>query len=409
MFRHALRLVWNRRRANRLVVIEIAAAFVVTFMLIALAARAWSNYQRPLGFAYADVWRVPVVNENEVQSGPGALRAREIDDILDALRALPGIDAAHSIGVTPFLGQSRLSGYGRDENSLVNTMENTLSADALASLGVRVIEGRPFGPEDEGQGYAAVLVNRTFVERAFGNESPLGKRVNFWPEEFMARLPADVAEEMRREVRVVGIIDDFRQHGDLAEQTPYAIRNWQPGAYTSSDLFVKVAPGTSRSFEERIIATVAAVAPGWRASVTPWEELRENALREGLLPLKIGATLGAFLLAMVVLGLIGIVWQDVVRRTQEIGLRRAAGASAPRVRRQIVIEMLVVGLFGAAIGMAIAVQFPLLEIVPEIDWASAAPALAAAAALILGLAAAAALYPAWLASRREPADALRYE
>jgi putative ABC transport system permease protein len=127
------------------------------------------------------------------------------------------------------------------------------------------------------------------------------------------------------------------------------------------------------------------------------------------LPLRIGATLGAFLLAMVVLGLIGIVWQDVVRRTQEIGLRRAAGASARSVRRQIVLEVLVVGLFGIAIGAVVAVQFPLLEFVRQIDWTSAPPALAAAAALILGLAALAALYPAWLASRREPADALRYE
>ena len=112
---------------------------------------------------------------------------------------------------------------------------------------------------------------------------------------------------------------------------------------------------------------------------------------------------------MVVLGLIGIVWQDVVRRTQEIGLRRTAGASAARVRRQLVVEVLVVGLFGIAIGTAVAVQFPLLELVAQIDWASAAPALALSAAAILVLAGLAAFYPAWLASRREPADALRYE
>jgi len=215
-------------------------------------------------------------------------------------------------------------------------------------------------------------------------------------------------QEAAREVRAVGIIEDFRQHGEFSDEMPYAILLAEPDD-TFSDLFVKVAPGTDRSYEEQIVATVKAVAPDYSATVTPWDELRVERHLETLLPLRIGATLAVFLLAMVALGLIGIVWQDVVRRTQEIGLRRAAGASAPRVRRQIVLEMLVVGLFGVAIGTLVAVQFPLLEIVEQIDWATGPPAIALSAAMILLLATLAALYPAWLASRREPADALRYE
>ncbi len=45
MFEHALKLIWNRRRANLLVIVEVAAAFVVVFVVVALALRAWSNYQ----------------------------------------------------------------------------------------------------------------------------------------------------------------------------------------------------------------------------------------------------------------------------------------------------------------------------------------------------------------------------
>src|SRR5690606_41666439 len=123
---------------------------------------------------------------------------------------------------------------------------------------------------------------------------------------------------------------------------------------------------------------------------------------------KVGAALAAFVLAMVALGLIGIVWQDVVWRTQEIGVRRAAGANAARVRGQIVLESLVIGLFGIAIGAVLAVQLPLFEI-GQIDWSATVPGLVLAAVVICALTAGAALYPAWLASRSEPADALRYE
>jgi putative ABC transport system permease protein len=129
-----------------------------------------------------------------------------------------------------------------------------------------------------------------------------------------------------------------------------------------------------------------------------------------LVALNAGATLAAFFIALVVMGLIGVLWQDVVRRTQEIGLRRALGASAASVRRQIQLETLVIGAFGILIGGVIAIQFPLLElIVPFIDWASSIPALALSAVAILILVLLSALYPSWLASRREPADALRYE
>jgi putative ABC transport system permease protein len=172
---------------------------------------------------------------------------------------------------------------------------------------------------------------------------------------------------------------------------------------------LKVAPGTDAGFEEDIVAAIASVAPGWVAEVTPWTQLREDRHRTTLLPLKVAATLAAFFIALVVMGLIGVLWQDVVRRTQEIGLRRALGAGAGAVRRQIQLEMLVIGAFGILIGVVVAIQFPLLALVERIDWASAVPGLALAAALILALVALGALYPSWLASRREPADALRYE
>ena len=410
MFEQALKLVWNRRHANRLVVVEVAAAFVVVFVLLALSLHAWNNYRRPLGFVYENIWRVELTTEDRA-GGPGVPRqpTRETsDDVLAALRQLPRVEAAHVMTYAPFVDRSGSRGLGRDESNAIRTYFNVVTAGALEALDVRVVEGRSFGPGDEAEDYTPVVVNRTFVERAFGADSAIGRRINFISTELLSRMPPDVARALNRELRVVGIIDDFRQQGEFAETLPYAIILSQPND-ESMDLFVKVAPGTDRSFEAQIVATVEAIAPAWRATVTPWEELRATAHRQTLLPLRIGATLGAFLLAMVVLGLIGIVWQDVVRRTQEIGLRRAAGASAARVRRLLVLEMLVVGLFGIAVGMVVAVQFPLLELVAQIDWASAAPALVLSAVVILVLASLAAFYPAWLASRREPADALRYE
>jgi putative ABC transport system permease protein len=410
MLSHILRLIWNRRRANLLVIIEIATAFLVTFVVLALSLHAWGNYQRPLGFTYEDIWRVQVNDEahGSVLGGSSPALRKAIEDIRAAIRGIPGVVGADSIEITPFLGAADEPALGR-EGAAVMTMQNTLSAAAVADLGVHVNQGRSFGPEDEGQDYRAALVNRDFVDMAFGGESPLGRRINFLTPEELSRMAPEDARKMSREIRPIGVIDDFRQDGEFEEKMPYVILLEEPDGNAFNDLLVKVAPGTGRRLEERVVAAVREAAAGFNATVTPWREIRASRHVAVLLPLRIGATLAAFLLAMVALGLIGIVWQDVVRRTHEMGVRRAAGASAGAVRAQVLLEVLVTGGAGIVIGGFAALQIPLLSIVPQIDWAAALPALALSAVLVLAVAAEAALYPALVASGRQPADAIRYE
>jgi putative ABC transport system permease protein len=411
---HILRLIWNRRRANWLVAAEVAAAFLVLFVVFALSLNAWNNYRRPLGFAYENIWRVSVTNDG-LGADPHMLQKEtraSRDQILAAIRLLPGVAGAHSIVGTPFTGLWSIGLLG-PPGRMVFVKQNWLSAAGLGDLGVRVVEGRMFGPEDEGQEYHAALVNRYFVDHVLSSgRSPIGQRINFFPPQdpkAIAHLSPEEIHEAGREIRVVGVIDDFRQDGEFAEGMPYVILREEPVGYVPTDLFVKVAPGTDRRLEEQIVTTVRTAASGYTAAITPWEELRDANHVYALLPFRIGATLAVFLLAMVALGLIGIVWQDVVRRTQEIGVRRAAGASTGAVRSQILLEVLVIGCAGILIGSLLAIQVPLLSIVKQVDWPVTIPALGLSALVILLIAAGAALYPALLASRREPALALRYE
>jgi putative ABC transport system permease protein len=419
MISHVLKLIWNRRRGNRLVVVEIAAAFVVTFVLAALAVNLWSNYQRPLGFVYESIWSVTATHTTA--SGFAALSREShsdtLADILAALRALPRTEAVEPIQTPPFILSARLQSYTTERDAQISARINQTTANGLRMLGVTLVDGRIFSPEDEGQNYRAVLVNRTFVERVFGpGQDVVGRRIEQAPLILpgMPQPTEEVVAQWRqglREERIVGVIDDFRQWGEFADSHPVLITRHESADEQglSFSLMLEVASGTDAGFEEDIVRAVESVAPGWVAEVTPWAQLREDRHRMTLLPLKVAATLAAFFIALVVMGLIGVLWQDVVRRTQEIGLRRALGAGAGAVRRQIQLEMLVVGAFGVLIGVAVAIQFPLLMLVERIDWASGIPGLALAAALILALVALGALYPSWLASRREPADALRYE
>ncbi|RZK53896.1 MAG: hypothetical protein EOO59_11965, partial [Hymenobacter sp.] len=58
MIRHVLTLMWNRRRANALLILEIFLAFLVLFAVGTIGSSLWKNYREPLGFRYDNVWQV---------------------------------------------------------------------------------------------------------------------------------------------------------------------------------------------------------------------------------------------------------------------------------------------------------------------------------------------------------------
>jgi putative ABC transport system permease protein len=406
MLKHALKLIWNRRRATWLVVVEIAAAFVITFLLTALAIELAGNYRRPLGFDYENVLNVTVQrgdNPYSLMQAELGSYSDTIEGVMSALRALPRTDTVEPIQPPYSGGRSRF-------NLILNPAVVATTTEALQAIGVNLVEGRWFGPEDEGQTYRAVIINHTYAEQAFGSEeAAIGQRIDGPVQEPFGDLALPMPE---REFRVVGVIEEFRQQGEFAPTEPVAIERLEAAdqsGYQAFDLMLKTTPGTDAGFAEQVVETARSVAPDWNVSVTSWEQLRASSHREVLIPLRAGAIIAVFFIALVVMGLIGVLWQDVVRRTQEIGLRRALGAAASSVRRQVQLETLVVGCFGILIGTVIAIQLPLIGFIELIDWASSIPALVLSAAAILALVMLGALYPSWLAARREPADALRYE
>ena len=139
------------------------------------------------------------------------------------------------------------------------------------------------------------------------------------------------------------------------------------------------------------------------------EQDRNFMLRMLSAPILIGTIIAAFLILMVTLGLTGVMWQNVTQRTREIGLRRALGATAPGVSRQILLEIMIIVTIGVALGVALVVQLPVMGLadwlVPEVF----AAGLVAALSVIYLLAAGCVFYPGWMASRIQPSDALRYE
>ena len=404
MTRHLLKLVWNRRRHHLLVGLEILASFLIVFVVAVLAVKTAGNAARPAGFISDDV-TVVEVGLRKRGGGPagdaGADRER-MRRALETLRRLEGVEAAAAAFLVPY-------GTGRAVNShSVNgrALEydySEVTDDYLAVTRLKLAAGRWFSREDDGRPYRPVVVTRELAREAFGAEDPVGKDI---PEGGVE--PGTV----RRRSRVVGVLEAYRPGSDYAAPAPFALFRADlasPADDVPSRIVLRLRPGTPRAFEETLVRTLEAAVPEWSFTAEPLAVAREAANRRWTVPILAASLVAAFLMLLVALGLTGVLWQNVSRRTREIGLRRATGATARQVAAQVVMEVWIVTALAVLAGSAFALQAPLVVPFGLLRFAEVLAAAALASLLLFALTGICALYPAWLAARVDPSESLRWE
>jgi putative ABC transport system permease protein len=408
MIKHLCKLVWNRKRINFLVTLEIFFSFLVVFAVIVFAVYYTDNYRRPLGFDYQNVWYIGV----ERRAGSGDKdKQQQLETskrLLAALREFGEVESAAGVWGAPYSNGDW--GSGRDDKKTGKSISfgcNAVTDDLKGVLGLRMVSGRWFGKEDDGASYNPVVINRKLARDLFGDEDPVGKDIS------------DPEDKKKVETRVIGLIDDFRKKGEFAGLSGYAIyRNdltFRPGARGNiqgdppRSLLIKVRPGTTAAFEEKLLARLQTEAKDWSFSIKPLVDMRASVFQEYLVPMAAFGLVAGFLLIMVGLGLTGVLWLNVTQRTKEMGLRRAKGATRRRIYKQILGELFIVTTIGLLVGTLVVVQFPLLDLMgfasPEVYTASIFISLG----LIYLLTTVCGLYPSLLATRIHPAEALHYE
>lgn len=405
MIRHVFKLIWNRKRTNFLIMTEVFVSFLVLFAVVGLGVYTLDNWRRPLGFSYENVWVVEIDMQQSSDDDFVQSQQKTATQLLLALKEFPEISAAAGTMLAPYqLGSSnsRYNWRGRTidfgEAEVTDTFKDV--------MGLTIVEGRWFGPEDAGRAYDPVVINADARRDLFGDDPALGQNLSG---------PTPDGRDPERELRIVGVTAAYREDGELDGTTNYVLfrkdmenaegRRNRP----ARNLVIKVARGTTAALEERLVRRLQAAAPTWSFEVTPMTEMRESRVRLAIAPLIAVGLVAGFLMLMVALGLLGVLWQNVTQRTREIGLRRAKGAARGDVQRQILGEITVMTSLALLAGTLVAIQFPLLDIIYFVEPHVYVIGLVISAAAIYLLTLACAWYPSRMATRVEPADALRYE
>jgi len=399
VIRHLLKLVWARKRANALLIIEIFFSFVVVFAVVTLATSMIIRWNKPLGFDYHDVWdahvRFPPGTSNE--GADDAPQRAALAAILREMKSQPQVESVAVSGAPPYSNATWTSEF--DENGhRIDITRDTVTDDYARVLRVPLLRGRWFTADDETATITSVVIDADVASSLFGTLDVVGKIVG---------------EGKENTYRVIGVIAPFRKHGELSQDHENMVFSWLSltgkMGHVGRDILFRVRPGTPADFEETLIKRLHGVAPDYPVRIQHMDQMRELLNKAYIAPAVVGGVIASFLITMVALGLSGVLWQTVTRRTRELGLRRALGATGNAVNRQILLEVALLSTLALVVGVIVVAQLPLLGVFRIVSPPAFSIGFAGALATIYGLTLLCGLYPSWLAGRVQPAQALHYE
>ncbi len=415
MTRHLLRLIWNRKRQNFLLTLEIFFSFIALFGVVLFAMHFANNSRQPLGYDIDRVWSITVDRKENDEDLAVKSRHRVIfRQLLLALKEMPQVEIAAASFTSPYANWTWGGGMTLRGGHKFGHGVNGVTDDFPALFQMPLVAGRWFSREDDAATWTPVLLNARMAREIFGDDNAVGKII---PEERDPNDPPPDPNEKPEVHRVIGVFEEFRKDGELSSPENFMFQRVRlddgiPKANLPGRLLVRLVPGTPASFEETVVKRLMAEAPDWSFEVQAADVMRESKLKEYTMPLIAVGTVAGFLLLMVALGLTGVVWQSVTQRIREFGLRRAKGATIADVRRQVLVEMVIMTSLALIVGVILLAQLPLLPLPSDLNVIPAgvfAASIAFSAAAIYALTLLCGWYPSRLATKVQPAEALHYE
>ena len=293
---------WLRRTMRRVLLLVGTASLVV---VLSLAERYLGEARLSLGFANADALAVVLTNPEQL------MFRSDVSTFVDAIHAVPGVRSAATGDLEPLEPMVRLHMSTRevlDRPDVADTpfFENSVTAGFFETLGVALLAGRLFEPEQ-----GEVVVSRSAAEALGGVEAVLGMRLG---------LRGQHSGES--EATIVGVVDDVPYGGYAATGTPMV---YSPSTYLPSRQrwLVDADP----SFDAVDALGQLPELAGWQIDIadTPAETFRKQFLAKRSVEIVLSVA-GVFALALALSGVGNSLARTIAEARTPIGIRFALGA-----------------------------------------------------------------------------------
>ncbi|HEV3242930.1 MAG TPA: ABC transporter permease [Chthoniobacterales bacterium] len=391
-------------RQQRFRKILVGAQVALSVTLLAGAALLITSFvrltQQNIGFRSQSLWTGAVTLPIS-QYPDAASRQRFVEQTLDALRDVPGLESATVSGDIPLAGGNRTL-YARADRDVppvekrANGPSHDIAPAYFKTWGIPLLAGREFNEHDAADGQMVCLISQAGAKKVYPNENPIGKTL--------------LVTSLGVPCEIVGIVGDVRSIRVADAPGMEFYRPWTQENFpflnitVRSNLKVDVVTKLVQSALAKVNLGLAIAIPQSMDAVVA-QALGQARLMTWLLGIFAGV---ALLLASI--GIYGAVAYTVEQRTGEIGVRMALGAQTRDVLRLVVNQGMKPVVIGLGIGIVAAFALGRLIASQLFEVSAHNPALLGGATVLLAaIALLACLLPARRAALVDPVQALRTE
>ena len=365
-----------------LIILEIFLAFLVLFAVLTYVTYNFRLFSEPMGYNTQDKW---IINLETLRQKYSVDVVNLKTSLRTELLAMENIkNVSFTSNAYPFSGNTSTSSgdqMGFNISSLIAIADN----DFDDALDFKVVQGRWFEDEDFSATYTPMVVNQAFINEYFDGRNMI-----------------DSIMTHSGEHKLVGVIDAYRYKGEFSENEPTAFFQAAVHNKSTSNIILDMVDGTPTAYEEDVNKMVKSITKADNFIINNLDKERKKSSADTWVPMIILISICGFLCINIALGLFGVLWYNINKRRGEIGLRMAIGAHSSDIKKQFVLEIIILALIGILLGVFFAIQVPLLKLGPfkpvNMYWA-----ILFSTTIILILVTLCALQPSWQASKLHPA------
>ena len=268
------------------------------------------------------------------------------DQIKKSLAALPGVESASAAEVPIFSNTDvsanvTIGGYTPQENEDMDVEENRVGPDYFTAMGIPLLRGREFADADTAASPKVAVINEAMAKRFFGVNGALGRLFTF-----------GAGNNVHPDIQIVGVVADSK-HGEVRDRPrPFAYLPYAQDKTLSQVTFYVRTQQDPAALAQLLTKTVAGYDAGLPVYnlKTLADQVQETVFADRLLA-SLSACLGVLAAFLAAIGLYGVMAYVVARRTREIGVRIALGATRGNISWLILREVAQVAGIGLAIGL----------------------------------------------------------